>query len=148
MPPLKRFGRIELSNWAWRSLYLGDTGVGVSKRASTESKLAIVSYIRFVTEKKAAVSYFCFKYNFSLPCSYCFVKTSQSITQIFVLVRFTESSNKVCIDFSAFASSFPLFSNSRATANCFFCAYNNTELNINTKSNIFFKLSLITYYLY
>ena len=135
---------MELSSCAWRALYFGRIGVGVYRRASIESKLAIVSYIRFVTEKKAAVSYFCFKYNFSLPCSYCFIKTSQSTTQIFVFVRLAESSSNVRIDFSALFNSLPAFSKSRAVAICFFCANTNNGQNISMYNSVFFKLFCFT----
>ena len=74
-----------------------------------ESNACKSSNIFLAKENNRVVSYFCFKYNFSFPCSYCFLTASKRVNHIFLLPLLVESLSKLRMDFSALSKLFPRF---------------------------------------
>ena len=103
------FGMIVFKYCELRSRYFVFTCPLSSGLASTESADSAASNSFLVITKNDSVSYFCFRYIFSLPCSYCVFSVSTSICQALRLSFCAESARRLRIRLSALSKFFPLF---------------------------------------
>ena len=131
MPPLKRLGRKELSVLEFGLRIFGLTLPFLSGSASMLSYLVITANILEAMLNSEAVSYFCLRYNFSLPAWYCFFKDSKRRFHIFSLLMFDESLSNVIMEVSTFSRFLLALRLSIAAFISFFCAKTGINDNIN-----------------